>query len=267
MMTGKMKIRTLQQVFLAGTLLILSGCANYLRSQIYQPEPLENTKIDFAGEAPLDVSVTTADGLTLHSYYWPPAESNDTLLVYFHGNGGNKLTAAGTAQKLRTGGHGVLVASYRGYSGNPGKPTEDGLFSDGDAWMAKAHELVPDAHLFVFGHSLGGAVALEMATRHKVDGVATLGTFSRLAAAAPAYARGVLPDRFDNLDAIARVKAPVYLFHGTADEVVPYSSAAKLKAASVDSAAEVIPLEDGGHQVPMEKLAPYVWERLLGKAG
>lgn len=248
----------------AAALLALAACASYVRSQIYQPLPLADTRVTFADEAPQEISVTTADGLTLDSLYWPPAEGNDTLIVYFHGNGGNKLTAASAAQPLRTGGHGLLVASYRGYSGNPGKPTEDGLFMDGDAWMAKARDLAPDAHLFVFGHSLGAAVALQMAARHPVDGVATLGAFPKLADAAPVYARGVLPDRFDNLDAIARVTAPVYLFHGTADETVPFGSAAKLKAASVGGAAEVIPLEGGHHQVPMDKLAPYIWEKLLG---
>ena len=250
--------------FLAGlAFLVLAGCAGLVREQIYQPVPVAETPVTFAGEAPQAVSVTTADGLQLSGYYWPADPGNDTLLIYFHGNGGNQFAAAGSVEPFHRDGHGVLVASYRSYGGNPGKPTEAGLFADGDAWIAKAHTLAPDSRVFLFGHSLGGAVALEMASQHPVSGVATLGAFTRLADVAPTYARGVLPDRFDNLQAIGRVKAPVFLFHGTQDETVPFSAAERLQDASTDGSAIVVPLEGGGHHVSMEKLSPYVWEKLL----
>ncbi|WP_370178420.1 alpha/beta hydrolase [Alteriqipengyuania sp.] len=235
----------------------LSGCAGIIRDRIYQPRTLAESEIAYSGVAPSAVQVTAADGLTLDGYYWAPVAGNDTLVVYFHGNSGNHLEAAARAEPLTEGGHGVLVASYRGYGDNPGSPTEEGLFADADAWMAEARRLAPESKLFVFGHSLGGAVALEMAVRHDTAGVTTLGTFSRLSAAAPSYARGILPDRFDNIAAIKRVSEPILLLHGTEDEVVGFVNGERL--AQANPRATFIVLPGAGHTVDMRLLAGRLW--------
>ncbi|MBH9538625.1 alpha/beta hydrolase [Novosphingopyxis sp. YJ-S2-01] len=243
---------------LLAVLIGLGGCAQAVREYIYQPSALAETPVTFAGAQPRSVSTTTADGLTLNGYYWAPSKPDGDMVVYFHGNGFNQLVAAARAEPLAADGHGVLVASYRGYGNNPGSPSERGLFADGDSWMERARALAPGSRIFVFGHSLGGAVALEMSARHRVDGVATLGTFSRLAAVAPAVSRGVLPDRFDNIAALQRIDAPVFLFHGTADETIPFTEAEKLAASS--SAAALLPLPNGKHHISMKMLAPFVWQ-------
>ena len=236
----------------------LAGCAGVMRDRIYQPVALAETPVTFAGEAPAPVSVTTADGLALRGHYWAPAPGNDTLVVYFHGNGFNQLVGAARAEPLRAGGHGVLVASYRGYGGNPGAPSEAGLMADAEAWLAEARRRAPGARIYLFGHSLGGAMALEMAARHEVAGVATLGTFARLADQAPAVARGMLPDRYDNVAAIARVEEPVLLIHGTGDQVVAFAVAEELERAS-GGRALLARLPGAGHQVDLALLAERIW--------
>lgn len=247
-----------------GVALFVGGCAGMIRGQIYQPDPIApaaNTA--WPGATPQAVAATTADGLTLKGFYWPPADGHSDLIVYFHGNGGNARAAAAHAAPLARGGHGVLVADYRGYGGNPGRPTERGLIADGDAWMRLAGKLQPTGRKYVFGHSLGAAIALETAARLPVDGVVTLGAFARLADVAPGIARPFLPDRYDNLAAIRRVSVPVFLMHGTADMTVPFANAARLRAAS-GGRATVITLEGGGHQVDLAQIAPRLWPALEG---
>jgi hypothetical protein len=242
---------------------LLAGCAGFVRERIYKPAPITGA-VAWPGEAPRQVTARTADGLDLNGYYWPPQPGSTDILVFFHGNGGNRDIAALVAEPLRRSGKGLLVASYRGYGGNPGRPSEAGLFADGAAFLALARRLQPGARLFLVGWSMGGAVALEMAGREPVDGVVTIGTFTRLADVAPAIARGFLPDRFDNLAAIKRVQAPVFLFHGTADAIVPYGHAARLRAAS-GNRATVVTLNNRGHHFDFAGIAPYVWRALEGQ--
>jgi fermentation-respiration switch protein FrsA (DUF1100 family) len=237
----------------------LGGCAGTIRERIYRPSAIAAMPV-WQGRAPEAVTATTADGLALKGWYWP-GEADKPLLIFFHGNGGNRDTAAKAAEAFAADGHGVLVADYRGYGDNPGKPDEAGLFADGEAFVALARRLQPRGRLFLFGWSLGGAVALEMGARHPVDGVVTYGAFARLANMAPAVARGMLPDRFDNEAAVRRAQAPVLLLHGTADEVVPFAEGEKLKAAAVDKAI-FYPVEGAGHHLPFGQISARVWAAL-----
>jgi uncharacterized protein len=239
-------------------MLALAGCAGMIRDQIYAPSTLAQTPVTFKGAQPQEMQVTTKDGLTLIGYYWPATNGDTSIVVYFHGNGNNALVGAGRAEPLTANGHAVLVASYRGYGDNPGKPSETGLFTDADAWMAKARALSPNGKVFLFGHSMGGAVALEMAGRSRVDGVVTLGTFTSLRDAAPGVAKPFLPDRYDNRAAIARVNAPILLIHGTNDAIIPYDHAAQLVAAS-GGKARLLTLPDAGHHVDLELLTTQIF--------
>lgn len=239
-------------------LLAAPAQAGVVRDRIYQPVSLADTEVEFAGDPPLALQAVTADGLVLAGYYWAPEEGNDRLVVVFHGRDYNQLVMARRAEALRGGGHGVLIASYRGYGDNPGSPSEQGLFTDGEAWLAKARELNPDGRIYLFGFSLGGAVALELAARHEVTGVATLGAFTRLADQVPALLRPLLPDRYDNLAAITRVAEPLVLLHGAKDEVVDPQAAVRLEAVGGANVIRVN-LVGGAHFVPLEAIAAKLW--------
>lgn len=258
-MIKQIEMNRVQLLLTCALLLVLPGCASTVRQRIYLPEPLPEAR-SWSGTEPQDVSVTTDDAVLLRGYYWPPAASDGEVILFFHGQSGNRYAAAQMAAPLAKDG-GVLVASYRGYGDNAGSPTEAGLVADGRAFLKLARALAPSSRIYIFGYSLGAAVALRTAANENVAGVITLGAFTSLPDVAPRYARGVLPDRFDNRAAIARVTAPILILHGTADEVVPFASAGELRAAAPHG-ARLLRIEGAPHYPDLEQLAPVIWENV-----
>jgi fermentation-respiration switch protein FrsA (DUF1100 family) len=169
------------------------------------------------------VALRTSDGLDLVAWYAPPRGDRITI-VAFHGNGDFVGAYADFARQLIDRGFGVLLTSYRGYSGNPGSPSEDGLYEDGRA----ALDFVEGrkARVVLQGFSLGAGVAVQLATERKVAGLILEAPFtSAVDVAASAYpvvpVRWLMHDRYDNLAKIAAIDAPILVTHGTRDEVVP----------------------------------------------
>ncbi|WP_226661476.1 alpha/beta hydrolase [Alteriqipengyuania lutimaris] len=252
--------RGLFAVGLLGLCAMLVSTAGPVFSRVYEPVSLADMQVEFRGEPPQAITAQTADGLTLAGAYWPPDEGVDQIVVVFHGNSYNHLVIAVRAEPLRVGGRGVLVASCRGFGDNPGKPSETGLYRDADAWVAKARELQPDARVYLFGFSLGGAVALEMAVRHDVTAVATLGAFTSLKDAAPALLRPFVTKQYDNLETITRVNEPILLLHGTKDETVDTRMAERLEKAGGANVIR-INLTGGGHWVPLDSIVEKIWQQ------
>ena len=242
--------------------ILVSTAANAgpVSSRAYEPVSLADTQVEFRGEPPQAITAQTADGLTLAGAYCPPDDGVDQIVVVFHGSSYNHLVMAVRAEPLRVGGRGVLVASYRGFGDNPGEPSETGFYRDADAWIAKARGLQPDARVYLFGFSLGGAVALEMAVRHDVTAVATLGAFTSLKDAAPALLRPFVTEQYDNLETITRVNEPILLLHGTTDETIDPHMAERLEKACGANVIR-INLTGGGHWVPLDSIAEKIWQQ------
>jgi fermentation-respiration switch protein FrsA (DUF1100 family) len=249
--------RRIANLFIVATLL-LTGCASEIRQEVYQPKPGGIVISEWTKSKPEELKVATADGYALQGFYWPGATGDHDIIVFFHGRGAHQGVAAKYAEYFTGRGDGVLVASYRGFGGNPGSPSEAGLIADGRAFVQKAKALAgKDAHVFVVGHSLGGAVALQVALREKVAGVVTLSTFTELDDASPSYVGPLLPDHWRNLAAVKALSAPLVLVHGTADDVVPVAQARTLFAAAHRPAALVL-IEGATHKPSMGKLGPLV---------
>lgn len=247
--------------FIAAILLLILAApaqAGLVDGKVYQPVSLADTEVTFAGEAPQMIRTTTADGLDLEGAYWPPEDGNDQVVIVFHGNSYNHMVMAVRAEPLRIGGRGVLVASYRGYGDNPGKPSEEGLYTDAEAWLAKARALQPDGRVYLFGFSLGGAVALEMAARHDVESVVTLGAFADLRSQVPRIARAFVKERYDNIDKLSRIEEPIFVLHGTKDDVVDPKAAVALEKAG-GARMTRIDLTGGEHWVALDAIAERFW--------
>lgn len=241
-------------LLLSALCLAVPVSAGLLRDRIYDPVPMPAQR-PWPGPAPQPLAVVTSDGLTLHGFAWPAGRIPGRILVFLHGNSGNQYEAARMAWPLYRAGDMLIVASYRGYGGNPGKPHEAGLLHDALAFIDAAQRSAPGVAVYLIGHSLGGAVALAAADKRRVAGVVTLGTFTRLADVAPPLVRMLLPDRYDNLAAAAALRAPLLVIHGTADPEVPFSHAEALRTAG---RGRLLKINGGGHRLDLAEIGALV---------
>jgi fermentation-respiration switch protein FrsA (DUF1100 family) len=197
------------------------------------------------------VTVATADGWQIRGIEVPPRGDKPVLLV-FHGNGAAASDTIDWFAPLIARGYGVVAADYRGYNGNPGRPSAAGLAADADAFYLRARALAAGRPVLVIGHSLGGGVAFELARTHKLDALVTIGAFSSLRDMAPRSLRLLVPDDYRNVSIVPQLDEPWFLVHGQRDTVVsPHNGTVLLAAArrsGREGAAFVLP--DAGHVPP-----------------
>ena len=199
----------------------------FQRSLVYLPAAGPVPPASSALPGARDVVLHTADGLELGGWFLP-GDGDAPVVLVASGNAGHRGYRAPLAQALHDTGLGVLLFDYRGYGGNPGSPSQNGLALDVRAARAFLLEDagVPPERLFYFGESLGAAVVTELATEHPPAGLLLRSPFVDLASVAAVHypflpARALLRDRFPVAEALARVEAPVTVVHGTADTIVP----------------------------------------------
>jgi len=177
------------------------------------------------------VQVTAPDGTRVVCRHWPNPTARFTLF-WFHGNGEDLGAVAEYIQPYVQAGFAVFALEYRGYGQSGGTPNESGLYADaalGLDWL-KRHG-TPPARTILFGYSLGGGVAIELATHERVAGLVLQSCFVsayRVMTRVPLFPW----DKFENLKKLPRVQCPVLVIHGTADEVVPVWHGEKLFAAA-----------------------------------
>jgi len=214
----------------AAALAASAASASPVQDRIY-PAPTAPLALAGLPEGTTLIQVRTFDGLSLKGLRRAARPNMPTLLV-FHGNGSSAADSIRWMRPLLDKGYGIVAAEYRGYSANPGRPSEAGLAADADAFHALAKAEAGAAQLWVVGHSLGGGVALGLARRQKLDAVLTVGTFTRLRAMAPKLARAFVPDGYDNKAAVAQLDEPYFLVHGSNDSTVPLTEGEQLHKAA-----------------------------------
>lgn len=183
------------------------------------------------------VTLAAEDGLALQAHWRAPAKGRPSI-VFFHGNGGSLTSATRETQGFAARGYGVLLVEYRGYGGNPGQPSEVGLYRDGRAAMAfLAEQGIAPSRTVIIGHSLGTGTASQMAKEFTPAALILLAPFTSLpdaaAEAMPLFpARWMVRGRFENIAKVPTLPMPVLIMHGTADQVVPFSLGERLAKAA-----------------------------------
>jgi uncharacterized protein len=196
------------------------------RRLLFRPGPRRPELGELALFGVREVAVTTRDGLSLLSWYLPPP-SGRPVILYFHGNGGHIGYRAERLRRFAGAGYGVLLLEYRGYGGNPGRPSEPGLYADAEAAMAfLERQGVAPERIVLWGESLGSAVAVHLAAGRRVAGIVLEAALTSVADIAqlhyPAIPAALLVrDRFDALSRIGQVRSPLLVLHGGRDTIVP----------------------------------------------
>jgi pimeloyl-ACP methyl ester carboxylesterase len=172
------------------------------------------------------------------------------------GNGGNRAGRAEFAEELSRRGLAVLLMDYRGYGGNPGSPSEEGLDQDADAAVETLIELgYPPQRTVYFGESLGSGVVAALQARHRPAGVVLRSPFTDLADVAAHHypwipVRALLRDRFPVVEHLASSDVPVTVIYGDRDSVVPSVLSARV-ADHAPSLAERVVLAGADHNDPV----------------
>jgi pimeloyl-ACP methyl ester carboxylesterase len=193
------------------------------------------------------VVLRTEDGLDLTAWHAPatgPATGATVLVL--PGNAGSRAARVPLARALSAAGFDVVLLDYRGYGGNPGSPTEEGLAADA---RAAHHHLVaergvPPARLVLFGESLGAAVATRLARERPVAALVLRSPFTSLVDVGAHHypflpVRALLRDRFPIRETIGTVTAPIHVVAGESDEIVPPAQSRAVAAAAGASYVEV----------------------------
>jgi len=209
------------------------------RRLIYFPSPGPLPPAAAVLPAGRDVALDTDDGIRLGAWYFPAHTPGPAVLVC-NGNGGDRWLRAELAAALNRMGLSVLLFDYRGYGGNPGRPTEDGLAADAraaQAWLAAQPDVDPN-RIAYFGESLGAAVAVGLAVQRPPAALMLRSPFTSLADVAAVHypwlpARRLLLDRYPSIERIASVSAPVLVIAGDRDDIVPASLSRRLFDAAV----------------------------------
>ena len=204
-----------------------------------------------------DVTLETSDGLELGGWFVPAREPDRGVAVLVaNGNAGNRSLRAPLARALANRGLAVLLFDYRGYGGNPGSPTEQGLARDVRAARRFLVEEagVPPERLLYYGESLGAAVVGELAAEHPPAGLVLRSPFTDLASVGHVHypflpVRTLLRDRFALADRIGQVNVPTAVVYGSRDGIVPPEHS-RAVAEAARGPTRVVELEGADHNDP-----------------
>lgn len=263
-------LKKMAYIFVAflGLLLVgwVAGCA-IARSSTY---PAPRVALPAVPPAPIEEVALTSGRDRIMAWHLPATDSNPRTpaLLAFHGNGENLETMrrSGTLTRLSQLGVHVLAVDYPGYGRSEGSPNEARVLAAAEAAYAWLAARYPSSPRFVWGWSLGAAVAAQVAARHaeQLHGVMLLSPWSTL----PSVVRRLFPpflvtlflrDRYDTLAVAPSITAPTLVIHGLDDDLIPASQGRAVHVALARPVGFVGP-PDTGHNDLLSQ--PGVWREL-----
>ncbi len=270
----KLKIKnyiTLLGLALVLYLLLIPSVYWLQRLLIFQPVKLSNTYTYEFEESFEEIDLQTPDGFTINNlYFCSQKDSTKGVILYFHGNADNMIRWSQYREVFTARGYDVMMTDYRGFGKSGGKPVEDALYGDAQLvydWLSKQ---LPTEKIFLYGRSLGCAIAAQLATQVDTPLLILETPFDDIISVIQArlpilYLPYELDYRFSNMDHLAKVTCPVFILKAENDEIVPGRCTDNLKSV-LKSKDRFIQIEGASHK-NMAEFSEYELQldRILGK--
>jgi fermentation-respiration switch protein FrsA (DUF1100 family) len=229
----------------------------YQRNLLYHPSENNylNDKITFNYE---EIFIETDKKIKLKSWFIKKDLDKFKTILIFHGNAGNLFNRVYKLNELNKLDVNILLISWRGFSGNKGKPTEKNLYRDADEavkWLNNRGAI--SKNIILYGESLGTGVATELGTSNAFGGIILESPFTSIANAAKIYypylpVSIILKDRYDSIGKIKNINTPIFIMHGKMDNIVPQQMGLELFEKANNPKYSYFP-EDDDHMMNYNK--------------
>ena len=212
---------------------ILISTYLFQRSLLYHP--MENNYFGDKLTVSIEkVKIKTRDNIELISWYHSKNLNDYKTILFLHGNAGSLENRIHKINHFKDMNVNFLLVSWRGFSGNEGKPTEKGLYQDADsavAWLKSKG--ISENNIIIYGESLGTGVATEIAQNKNFGGIILESPFtSMIDAGKDKYpylpVRILLKDKYESDKKIKNIKSPILIMHGKVDNIVPFHMGRKM---------------------------------------
>ena len=229
----------------------------YQRNLLYHPSENNylNDKITFNYE---EIFIETDKKIKLKSWFIKKDLDKFKTILIFHGNAGNLFNRVYKLNELNKLDVNILLISWRGFSGNKGKPTEKNLYRDAyEAVKWLNNQGAISKNIILYGESLGTGVATELGTSNAFGGIILESPFTSIVNAAKIYypylpVNIILKDRYDSIGKIKNINTPIFIMHGKMDNIVPQQMGLELFEKANNPKYSYFP-EDDDHMMNYNK--------------
>ena len=221
------------QILILVYLLVLVYLYFFQRTLMYHPN-VNNYSNDELTVKIEKIQIKTKDGIDLLGWYHEKNLREFKTLLYFHGNAGSLENRIHKLNKFDDMKINFLIIAWRGFSGNKGKPSEQGLYEDGQSaiqWLLEKG--LKEEDIVIYGESLGTGVATHLAQNRNFAGVILETPFTSMVDAAKTFypyipVNLLLKDKFNNKNKIKNINSPILIMHGEVDQIVPFAMGKKI---------------------------------------
>ncbi len=213
--------------------IILAYVYLFQRNLLYHPSinSYQSDKINFDYE---EIFIQNNEEIKLKAWLHEKDLINKKTILFFHGNAGDLSNRNYKLNELAKFDVNFLILAYRGFSGNEGQPTEQGLYDDAKSaleWIKIKG--VKEKNLILYGESLGTAVTIEVAQNKNLAGIILESPFTSMVELAQKYypflpTKFLLKDRYETVKKLKNISSPLLVLHGRLDTIVPFAMGEEL---------------------------------------